>query len=125
MVTIVKKRRAQFKRHHWDRYKRLDPSWRKPKGIDSAIRRRFGGQPPMPKIGYGNNKKTRHMLPNGLKSFVVSNVADVDLLLMHNKKFAATIAHNVSSKKRIAIIEKARALNVKVTNAGARIRTEE
>ena len=30
----------------------------------------------------------------------------MDLLLMHNNTFAAEIAHNVSSKKRIQILEK-------------------
>ena len=28
----------------------------------------------MPNIGYGSNKKTRHMLPNGFFKFTVSNV---------------------------------------------------
>lgn len=122
---IVKKRRAHFKRHQSDRYKTVKESWRKPKGIDNRVRRRFKGQAAMPSIGYGSNKKTRHMMPSGHKSFVVRNVSDVDLLLMHTRTFAATIAHNVSSRKRIAIVEKARALNVKVTNPGARVRTEE
>ena len=40
-------------------------------------------------IGYGNNKKTRHMMPSGHKAFLVNNVRDVDLLLMHNKTYAA------------------------------------
>ena len=40
-------------------------------------------------IGYGSNRKTRHMMPSGHKAFVVNNVADVDLLLMHNSTFAA------------------------------------
>jgi hypothetical protein len=39
---------------------------------------------------------------------VVSNVADLDILLMHNKSYAAEIAHNVSAAKRVTIIEKAR-----------------
>ena len=29
------------------------------------------------------------MMPSGHKAFVVNNVADVDLLLMHNTTFAA------------------------------------
>jgi ribosomal protein L32E len=33
----------------------------------------------MPKIGYGSNKKTKHMMPNGLKSVVVSNIKDVSI----------------------------------------------
>ena len=40
-------------------------------------------------IGYGNNKKTRHMMPSGHKAFLVNNTRDLDLLLMHNKTYAA------------------------------------
>jgi ribosomal protein L32E len=40
-------------------------------------------------IGFGSNKKTRHMMPSGHKAFLVNNTRDVDLLLMHNKTFAA------------------------------------
>jgi ribosomal protein L32E len=40
-------------------------------------------------IGYGSNKKTRHMMPSGHKAFVVNNTKDVELLLMHNRTFAA------------------------------------
>ena len=29
----------------------------------------------MPSIGYGSNKKTRHMLPDGFRKFLVHNVA--------------------------------------------------
>lgn len=82
MPTIIKKRTKAFKRHHSDRYHRVGESWRKPRGIDSAVRRRFRSRTPMVSIGYGSNKKTRHMMPNGLRRFVVSNPADVELLLM-------------------------------------------
>lgn len=78
----------------------------------------------MPKIGYGSNKKTRHMAPSGHKAFLVSNPADVDLLLLHTKSYAAEIAHNVSSRKRVAIMDKAKALGVKVTNPKGRLSLE-
>lgn len=75
-------------------------------------------------IGFGSNKKTRHMMPSGHKAFLVHNPKDVELLLMHNKTYAAEIAHAVSSRKRIEIVAKAKALGVKVTNPKARVTTE-
>ncbi|GAW03704.1 60s ribosomal protein l32 [Lentinula edodes] len=124
-IPIVKKRTKHFKRHQSDRYHSVKEAWRKPKGIDNRVRRRFKGQTPMPKIGYGSNQKTRHLLPNGLKKFLVSNVRELDLLLMHNKSYAAEIAHNVSSRNRTTILERAKVLGVKVTNSAARLRSEE
>jgi hypothetical protein len=82
-------------------------------GIDNRVRRRFKGQTPMPSIGYGSNKRTRHMMPNGLKAVVVSNLKDLELLMMHNTQYAAEIAHNVSSRKRVEILARAKVLNVK------------
>jgi ribosomal protein L32E len=67
----------------------------------------------MPKIGYGSNKKTRHLIPSGHKELLVNNAADLELLLMHNSKYAAVFAHGVSSKKRIELLARAKVLGVK------------
>ncbi|EGF76989.1 hypothetical protein BATDEDRAFT_92154 [Batrachochytrium dendrobatidis JAM81] len=124
-TKIVKKRTKKFSRHQSDRYKKIDASWRKPKGIDNRVRRRFKGQIAMPKIGYGSNAKTRHVMPNGFKKFLINNVQDLELLLMHNRVFAAEVAHGVSCRKRALIVERAQQLDIKLTNAGARLRTVE
>merc|ERR1711973_137657 len=122
---IVKKRTKKFIRHQSDRYVKVKPNWRKPKGIDNRVRRRFKGQYLMPSIGYGSNRKTRYMMPDGMKKFVVHNVKELEVLMMVNKQYAAEISHSVSSKKRKFIVERAQELNIKITNGSAKLRTEE
>jgi len=123
---IVKKFTKRFKRHQFDRKIAVKENWRKQKGIDSRVRRKFKGCGVIqPNIGYGSNRKTRHMLPSGFYKFVVHNVKELELLLMHNRKYAAEIAHNVSSVKRKAIVDRAAELNVNVTNGAAKLRSQE
>ena len=88
------------------------------------------------------------MAPSGHKAFLVQNASDVELLLMHNRTFAAEyvpplltksyfpppdwpltlslhrIGHAVSSRKRIDILAKAKSLGLKVTNPKVRVATE-
>ncbi|KAG7142664.1 60S ribosomal protein L32 like [Verticillium longisporum] len=130
-VPIVKKRTKRFERHQSDRFMRVDPSpllaqaqgYRQPRSPSVPWYRahalEFERQ-----IGYGSNKKTKYMMPSGHKAFLVNNVSDVELLLMHNRTFAAEIAHGVSSRKRIDIISRAKQLGVKVTNPKAKVTTE-
>ncbi|EKX51234.1 large subunit ribosomal protein L32e, cytoplasmic [Guillardia theta CCMP2712] len=122
---IVKKKSNKFVRFHADLFKRMAQSWRKPHGMDGRFRRHFKGTPKHVKIGYGSNKKTRFLMPDGFLKFRVSNVAELELLLMHNKKYAAEIAQNVSTRKRKAIVERAEQLGIKVTNGDAKLRAEE
>jgi len=121
----VKKRTAKFDRHQSDRKIAVKSSWRRPKGIDNRVRRKYKGTAPMPNIGYGTNKKTRHVMPSGFLKFVVHNVKDLELLMMHNRRYAAEIAGNVSTLKRKAIVERAAQLNVNLTNGHARLRSQE
>merc|ERR1712113_971979 len=123
----IKKRNKKFRRYQSDRILHVPTSWRKPIGIDSCIRRRFSGTPTMPSIGFGTAKTVRHCCrdQNGYKKFLVHNLAELNCLMMSNRKFACEIASGVISKKRKLLIERAAALNVHVTNPKAKLRTEE
>merc|ERR1712086_1065752 len=111
---IVKKKTNKFKRHQSDLFKRVDESWRRPRGIDSSVRRKFRGKTLMPNIGYGSYKK-----------FLVHNVKELELLMMHNTVYAAEVAHDVSLKTRGEINDRADALDIKVLNRNARMTTED
>ena len=124
--TIVKKRTKKFARHQADLFMRISrTSWRKPKGIDGRVRRRFKGALPMPSIGYGSDKATRNIHPHGFKTVVINNCAELEMLMMHNRTYAATVAHSVSSRVRKDIVQRAEQLAIRVTNANAKLRAEE
>merc|ERR1739848_266918 len=125
---LNKKRNKKFARNQVDRFIRIrNSSWRSPKGIDSAFRRRFSGQACHPSIGYGTSKNTRNCCRDhfGFKKFLVHNVDELNCLMMSNRQWACEIAKGVSSKKRKLIVERAAALNVYVTNGKAKLRSEE
>merc|ERR1712006_49718 len=122
---IVKKRTKKFIRHQSDRYDKVKRNWRKPKGIDNRVRRKFKGMGIMPNIGFGSAKTTKHMLPTGFRKVLVHNVKELEVLMMQNKKFCAEIAHGVSAKNRKVLVERAQQLCIRVTNANARLISEE
>ena len=122
---IVKKRTLHFPRHQADEYVKVRASWRRPRGIDSRQRRKFKGLTSLVHIGYGSDKETRHRVPGGWYKFTIHNVKELEVLLMQNRKYAAEIAHNVSSRKRKEIVERAEQLNIKLLNGKAKLKTEE
>ena len=115
-IKIVKKKKNTFNRFEHDRYERLDRSWRRPHGIDCRVRRRYRGTQRCPKIGYGSNKKTRHLLPNYKLKFVVHNMKELECLMMNNEKYCAEIAHTVGAVLRKEMLKRAKELSINITN---------
>ena len=73
----------------------------------------------------GSFSKTKLAYSNFSSFSQVSQVKDLDMLLMHNQKFAVEIAGNVSSKKRRDIVAKAETLGLRLTNKFARVQNAE
>ncbi|MFX0169868.1 MAG: 50S ribosomal protein L32e [Candidatus Hodarchaeota archaeon] len=111
---VQNQRKPQFQRPESSRYKRLNTSWRRPKGIDSAIRKREKSQPAIPTIGYRSPVALRDYHPSGLKEVLVHNLKELEGL--HPKTHAVRIAHRVGDRKRLAIIERADDLGLHVLN---------
>merc|ERR1719352_232736 len=115
--NLIKKRIKKFSRFQSDcKAGSIKSNWRRPKGIDSAVRRKFKGRTLMPNVGYGTTAKYRNLQPNGFMKFMVKNVKELDILLTQNRFFAAEIAHCVSSRKRKEILARARILDIKILN---------
>ena len=66
----------------------------------------------MPNAGYGSNRRTRHLMPSGFAKFVVNNVNDLDMLLMHNRTYCAEVAHNCSSRYRLIYLVRDACVNL-------------
>ena len=113
---IVAKSRPDFIRPESWRYKRLDTTWRKPKGVDHHQRKQKSrGRPGIVKVGYGGPKNSRGLHPSGYTENLVHNVSELEKL--DPKTDGVRIGHSVGTKKRKEIVVKAIEKKLKVYNA--------
>jgi len=110
----IKARKPNFVREESWRYKRVKENWRRPKGIDSHMRKQKKGWPKLVKVGYRGPRAARYLHPSGYYDIIVHNVAELNKL--GHKKDAARIASAVGKRKRKEIMEKAKTLKIKVLN---------
>ena len=119
--TIEKKKTNKFIRHHSDRYSRLKKSWRRPKGIDSCVRRKFKGKTKMPNIGYGNDRSMRGKSSTGKHVIRVYSCKDLEKVVMLNNKIDIEIARQVGKKKKLSLIELASKYDILIRNISRKI----
>merc|ERR1712166_685520 len=54
------------------------------------------------------------------KKFLITQEADIDMLLMNNRVFCGEIAQGLGAAKRLRIVQRAREMNVRLTNGQAK-----
>jgi len=112
----VAKSRPEFKRPESWRYKGLETTWRKPKGIDNHQRKQKSrGRPGLVKVGYGGPKIARGLHPSGYTDNLVHNIDDLEKL--NPKIDGVRIGHSVGTKKRKEIVIKSIEKKFKIFNA--------
>lgn len=110
----LKRRKPDFRRQEWFRYKRLGTAWRRPRGLHSKMRRHLKYRINVVSIGYGTNRLVRGLHPSGFEEVLVYRPQDlegIDPTLQ-----AARIGHSVGSRKREMIEKRARELGIRILN---------
>jgi large subunit ribosomal protein L32e len=112
--------RPAFVRQESWRYVRIHPEWRKPKGVDSKMRRQDKGWPPLVRVGYRGAVAARGLHPSGHHEVMVYRPKDLDSLVPGSD--VARIGRTVGARKRDTILVRANELGIRVVNpTGLRI----
>lgn len=110
----MNRKRPEFHRQEWFRYKKLGDAWRKPRGKHSKLREKKGYRHAFVESGYRGPGKVRYLHPSGYKEVYVTNISQLEKV--DPKMEAIRISSTVGRKKRIEIINKAKSLGIKVLN---------
>jgi large subunit ribosomal protein L32e len=113
----LKGKKPEFNRQESWRYKRVKPSWRRARGLDSKMRTKRKGWPKSVDHGYRSPKSVRGLHPSGFEEVIVHNVKDLDEITSDQ---AARISHTVGRRKREDIVERAEELKIYVLNKRVR-----
>lgn len=113
-------KRPRFVRQESWRLIRVKARWRRPRGKTSKMRLGMRGWPRTVKVGYKTKRNERGLHPSGRREVLVRRVADLDKI--DSKTQIVKISHSVGERKRVAILEKAQALELTIANPGPKKR---
>jgi len=112
----LKERIPKLVRQESWRYKRVKEAWRRPTGVTNKMRRRQRGWPKAVSVGYKTPKQLRHLHPSGLREVSIDRAEDLERL--DAKTCVARISHTVGERKRVAIVNRAKELQIRILNPG-------
>ncbi|MBI2523401.1 50S ribosomal protein L32e [Candidatus Woesearchaeota archaeon] len=110
----IKSKKPNFIRQDIRKKARLKIKWRKPRGLDSKIRRKLSGRANPVSQGYRSPKNVRGLHKSGLMQSMVRTTKDMDKL--NPKENCLMISSSLGTKKRIEIIKKAREKKFEIVN---------
>ncbi|MBI4145244.1 50S ribosomal protein L32e [Candidatus Woesearchaeota archaeon] len=114
MKNTMAKKRPRFIRQDSHKKKRLAPVWRKPKGMDSKLRKHMHGHGHLPVTGYRGPALVRGTHKSGLIPLLIHTVTQLESV--NPKTHGVIIASTVGARKAIDIITKAQSKNVRILN---------
>jgi len=109
----VKAKKPKFLRQEAHKIKKLDNKWRKPKGLDSKMRRGLRGYRRVARIGYGSPKKVSGLNADGFKEARVRNLADLSNV---KEGYIVVISGRVGLRKKVELLKEIEKLKFKVSN---------
>jgi large subunit ribosomal protein L32e len=110
----LKAKKPSFRRQNAGLKKKLESSWRKPKGYQSKLRLRHKGKGGYVSPGYKSPKEVRGLSRAGLVIARVANVADLEAL--DPKLHTAMLVGSMGLKKRMAVIKACLTKGINVSN---------
>jgi len=110
----IKNKKPDFVRQEYKRRKTLAEKWRKPKGLQSKMRRKFKGRRKSPSTGYGSPKEIKGFDVSGLKQIYVNSINDLENV--DAKEEGIILSTRIGLRKKIEIIKKATEKKIKILN---------
>lgn len=113
----MKGKKPDFIRQDIRKKARLKIKWRKPRGLDSKIRRKLSGRAKPVSQGYRSPGKIRGLHQSGLQPSIIRTAKDLDNL--SPKENCLVISSSLGKRKRVEVLKKAREKNFQVVNIKA------
>lgn len=107
------KPRRRFVRYPAYKRAKLDPAWRRPRGMHNKVRQSRKGKPPKVRSGFGWTDALRHIHPSGYREVRVERPDDLKDL---GPSVAVRIGGRVGRKKRLEIQGRAQEMGLRVLN---------